>query len=158
MPQSIRCLPLIAVGVAMAPAAFAQTAGPDASGYASEPGFYDFVDISTTGTDLVAGDDNNTYDAFLYDRQTGTTSVLSRAIDGGTGQFTTSVRALTPDGSHALLWGDAPDLVPGDTNFRQDVFLRHFDAWLPSAAAQARLELWRTDRETLQSDGEAPTR
>jgi len=57
MPLLSRSLPLIAVALVLSPAAFAQTAGPDASGYASAPAFFDFVDISATGTLEALGDE-----------------------------------------------------------------------------------------------------
>lgn len=91
------------------------------------------VDISADGRyvvfvseadKLVADDTNKAPDSFLHDRQTGATERVSLAGDGSQGNGPSYPRGLSPDGRYVLFGSDASNLVPGDTNGVQDVFLR----------------------------------
>jgi hypothetical protein len=80
---------------------------------------------------LVAGDTNATWDVFLRDVRRGTlyrASVDSsgRQADGHFHSFFTTVTDphISEDGRHLAFISSSPNLVPGDTNSRQDIF-RH---------------------------------
>jgi hypothetical protein len=77
-----------------------------------------YVLFSSGTDDLVSGitDDNTDFDAFLYDRVTGTTTFVSRkpgsattGLDGGVGGDLN----ISPDGRYAVLITQTDDAVPG---------------------------------------------
>src|SRR6185369_15674593 len=74
--------------------------------------------------DLVVGDTNGRVDGFLHDRFTGTTVRVSLGDAGAPGDGDCTGLSLTPDLRFAVFTSLADDLVPGDTNGRQDVFVR----------------------------------
>src|SRR5262249_40356074 len=99
------------------------------SGYAlSADGRY--VVYISLATDLVAGqvDSNGTYDTFLYDRLTGTNTLvthnstsLTTAADHGGGD-----QAMSADGNFIVFQSASTDLVPGQqttSNNSADLFL-----------------------------------
>lgn len=78
-----------------------------------------WVSFYSGASNLVPGDFNRARDVFLYDVATGTTT---RVTDGNAGSYS-GTRALSSDGRYLTFWSDASDLVPGDTNDVQDVFV-----------------------------------
>jgi Tol biopolymer transport system component len=85
-----------------------------------------YVAFVSSATNLVPGDTNGVADVFVRDRATGVTrrvSVNSRERQGNatSGVTTPSVSA---DGRYVVFTSKATNLVRGDTNHRQDVFLR----------------------------------
>ena len=85
---------------------------------------------SSDATSLVGGatDANGALkDVFLFDRDTGVTSLISRASGSTTvtANFGTQAIAMSPDARWVLLWGSAPNLVAGvtDTNGSADAFV-----------------------------------
>jgi Tol biopolymer transport system component len=88
-----------------------------------------FVAFTSLATDLVRGvtDDNAASDVFLYDRRTGTVSLVSRASASArstAGAFS-SDPAISADGQRVAFLSFATNLVPGqvDGNQGADVFL-----------------------------------
>jgi hypothetical protein len=108
-----------------------------ASNGAQGNGFSDNATISANGrvvmfrsasTNLVANDTNTYQDLFLHDRQTGATvriSVSSAGVEANNYSFG---GALSADGSIAAFSSPASNLVAGDTNNFQDVFVRDVQA------------------------------
>ena len=86
----------------------------------SADGRYVAFDVATN---LVAGT-NGSPDVFVHDRQTGVTERLSLARDGAQGNANTSEPSLSADGRYVAFQSAATNLVPGDTNGQQDVFVR----------------------------------
>jgi len=87
-----------------------------------------YVLFQSRASDLVAGvtDTNGTEDLFFWDRDTGTTQLISESGSGGaTGNQHSSAHSMTSDGRWVLFWSSASDLVSGvtDTNGTQDLFL-----------------------------------
>lgn len=74
--------------------------------------------------DLVADDTNGESDVFARDLGTGTTSLLSSAPGGGSANAASSGPAISADGRHVAFVSAADDLVVGDTNGVDDVFVR----------------------------------
>lgn len=60
---------------------------------------------------------------FLWDRDTGTTTRLSVATDGTQASGGSSLPAISAEGRYISYSSWASDLVPGDANWFQDVFL-----------------------------------
>ncbi|MEV0388938.1 S8 family serine peptidase [Nonomuraea sp. NPDC050643] len=83
-----------------------------------------FAGFNSGATNLVPGDTNGQTDAFVHDRQSGTTEMVSVSPAGVPGDGLSGSPRLSADGRYAVFVSDAADLVPGDTNERTDVFLR----------------------------------
>jgi Tol biopolymer transport system component len=83
-----------------------------------------FVAFNSLASNFVRGDTNDTLDVFVRDRAEGTTSLMSEATDGSTGNGTSSWAVLAADGSRAAFSSAASDLVPNDMNDAGDVFVR----------------------------------
>ena len=86
--------------------------------------------FSSGATNLVAGDTNDRSDVFLKDLQTGvvtrisTDSAGNQATGGAIGSGSTNA-SFSPDGQSVLFLSTATNLVAGDTNGLQDVFLKN---------------------------------
>lgn len=82
-----------------------------------------FVAFESTASNLVSGDTNNSADVFVRDMWTGGTERVS--VDGhheaNNGSF---VPAMSADGRVITFVSSASNLVPGDTNASDDVFVR----------------------------------
>jgi Tol biopolymer transport system component len=88
-----------------------------------------FVAFSSYSPDLVPDDLNNTWDVFLKDRQSGALELISQATDGTHGEASSGyVGAGTPrissDGRFVIFGSVARDLVEGETESYDDIFLR----------------------------------
>lgn len=67
------------------------------------------------------------FDVFRYDRRTGTVSRVNVAPNGaGANGDTTSFPAISADGRHVAFASRASNLVAGDTNLNDDVFVRSY--------------------------------
>jgi hypothetical protein len=73
--------------------------------------------------DLVPNDTNGTADVFVFDRYTGSLAVASVNPDGSVGDERSGSPHLSPHGYRLAFTSLATGLVPGDHNFRNDVFL-----------------------------------
>jgi Tol biopolymer transport system component len=85
-----------------------------------------YVAFSSYASNLVSGDTNGAEDVFVHDRETGATERVSVAADGSeTGRFTSSsAPSLSADGRYVAFTSGGSNLVPGDGNNSQDVFVR----------------------------------
>jgi Tol biopolymer transport system component len=82
------------------------------------------VVYDSASTNLVAGDLNGAIDVFLLDRTTGTTTRLSVDANGLEGDADSDYPALSSDGLVAAFSSSATNLVAGDTNGQDDIFVR----------------------------------
>jgi hypothetical protein len=99
----------------------AEANGASDGGQISADGRY--VAFYSSATNLVAGDTNGVQDAFVHDRQTGTTERVSVASGGAQGDGDTYSHSISPDGRYVGIHGFATNLVAGDTNGAQDAFI-----------------------------------
>ncbi len=83
-----------------------------------------YVAFQSFASDLVAGDTNNANDIFLHDFETGITSRVSVAADGSQAAGNSGDPAISSDGRFVAFASDAGNLVPGDTNAVEDIFVR----------------------------------
>jgi len=84
-----------------------------------------FVAFSSTATNLVPGDTNGVPDIFVHDRVTGVTERVSVSSTGVQSDGTSFFKpVITPDGRFVAFTDRGTNLVPGDTNFVDDVFVR----------------------------------
>jgi len=83
-----------------------------------------FVTFNTDANNLVPGDTNGTFDIFVHDRQSGTTERINVDSNGNQGNNGAFSSALSADGRYVAFRSQASNLVPGDTNGFEDVFVR----------------------------------
>jgi Tol biopolymer transport system component len=89
-----------------------------------------YVAFSSNADDLVTTDNNGTWDVFVRDLQSGTTTLVSVNKDG-TGSGTSAsgycdcgITRISADGRFVVFFSRAADLVTTDTNDSVDVFVR----------------------------------
>ncbi len=83
-----------------------------------------YVAFQSEATNLSPGDTNGVEDTFIHDRQAGTTARVSVASGGGqAGDGSSSAAGVSPDGLYVVFHSGASNLVAGDTNGRQDIFV-----------------------------------
>ena len=81
------------------------------------------VAFHSGATNLVPGDTNEEVDAFVHEQETGTTTRVSVATDGTQGNNISFYPSLSGDGRYVAFNSRATNLVPGDTNGYEDVFV-----------------------------------
>jgi hypothetical protein len=96
--------------------------GPSLLGQASTNG--QFVVFQSAASDLVANDTNGVTDIFVRDLVAGTTTLVSVSTNGGPANGSSTDPVMTPDGRFVAFLSCASNLVPGDNNGIQDVFVR----------------------------------
>ena len=99
-----------------------------------------YMVFSSFASNLVAGDTNGAYDVFVHDRNTGITELVSVASDGTQGNNTSYSSVISGNGRYVTFSSWASNLVAGDTNGSQDVFLHDRDTGI-------------TERVSIASDG-----
>ncbi|MEQ1559529.1 MAG: hypothetical protein ABL933_11410 [Methyloglobulus sp.] len=82
-----------------------------------------FVAFSSESTDLVPGDTNNSADIFVHDRVSGQTTRVSVNSRGVEGKGSSIWPSLSADGRFVAFTSSSANLVVGDTNNRNDVFV-----------------------------------
>ncbi|MFJ5695519.1 TolB family protein [Arthrobacter sp. NPDC093125] len=83
-----------------------------------------YVSFESRANNLVPGDTNGTFDAFVRDRVTGSTERVSVASDGTQANGSSQRAAISADGRYVAFVSDASNMVPGDTNGTFDAFVR----------------------------------
>ena len=64
------------------------------------------------------------YEVYIYDRNTGIIDVVSKNINGTESNGSSSEASITPNGHYVVFSSDSSDLVTGDTDTSDDVFVR----------------------------------
>ena len=82
-----------------------------------------YVAFGSTASNLVPGDWNGSQQVFVHDRQTGETRRVSVNSAGEQGNSVSYASTLSADGRYVAFVSDSSNLVPGDTNRREDVFV-----------------------------------
>jgi len=138
VPAVLATLLALGLGVAV-PAAAAPDATGDirrvslSLGGGSPNGGSDDVDVSGKGrlvaftseaSDLGVDDDNELADVFVRDRRAGTTILVSAAPDGSVSNSQSGSPSISADGRYVAFDSFSSDLVTGDTNAANDVFVR----------------------------------
>ncbi len=107
------------------------TQGNGSSGWASISADGRYVAFYSEANNLVSGDTNGGTDVFVHDRQTRQTSRVSVASDGTQGNAPggrafvawAGFASISADGRYVAFWSVANNLVSGDTNDIDDVFV-----------------------------------
>lgn len=84
-----------------------------------------FVAFESEASNLVAGDTNNGRDVFVRNLRTGKTRWVSVRSNGAQGNGFSSHPSISADGRRVAFRSGASNLVAGDTNNTDDVFLRN---------------------------------
>jgi Tol biopolymer transport system component len=82
-----------------------------------------YVAFESEASNLVAGDTNGTRDVFVRDRSTGKTTRVSVKSNGKQGKGLSSYPTISADGRYVAFTSEASNLVAGDTNDREDIFV-----------------------------------
>ena len=95
-------------------------------------------------------------DVFVHDRQTGITERISLDSSSSEGNGTSDLPSISADGRYVVFESDADNLVPDDTNFRTDIFVRDRQTGLTNLVGQAfdggQLNSW-SNRPSITPDG-----
>ena len=88
-----------------------------------------FVAFQSFAANLVPGDINGQYDAFVHDRKTRETIRVSVSTDGSEARGYQSIQclAISGDGRVVAFQSSATDLVADDTNTLDDIFVHQID-------------------------------
>jgi Tol biopolymer transport system component len=86
-----------------------------------------FVAFESTAVTLVVGDTNNTTDVFVKDLHSGTVVRVSTDSSGVQGNFLSFDPSLSSDGRVVAFQSAANNLVAGDTNGIDDLFVKRLD-------------------------------
>lgn len=103
------------------------TGGIQANGTSAKPVVSDtgqYVVFSSRATNLAPDVNGSNLDIFVHDISTGTTDCASLTAGGDTGNGESFYLDITPDGRFVVFHSAASDLVAGDTNGADDIFVR----------------------------------
>jgi Tol biopolymer transport system component len=95
--------------------------------HSQEPSLSDngrWVEFHSDASNLVKNDKNGDEDVFVRDRRTGKTILISRRPNGASGDRGSDDGVISGDGRFVAFESDATNLIKGDTNGVQDVFIR----------------------------------
>ena len=82
-----------------------------------------YLAFKSYASNLVSGDTNGWEDIFVHDRQTGETTRVSVSSSGEQGNFYSFYPSISTDGRYVAFASAASNLVSGDTNGREDIFV-----------------------------------
>jgi Tol biopolymer transport system component len=83
-----------------------------------------FVAFYSGASNLIPGDTNRRLDVFVRDRLTNTTTRVSLDSAGNQADGDSHYPSISADGRFVAFQSDASNIVPGDTNKRNDIFVR----------------------------------
>src|SRR5919202_4504786 len=83
-----------------------------------------FVAFLSNASNIVPGDTNSSYDIFVRDRLTNTTTRVSVDSAGNQGNNDSNFPSISADGRFVAFTSLASNIVPGDTNNTGDIFVR----------------------------------
>jgi Tol biopolymer transport system component len=83
-----------------------------------------YVAFRSNASNLVVGDTNGVWDIFVKDTLMGTIRRVSTSSSGAQADRDSHDPSISSDGRYVTYQSDASNLVPGDTNFRWDIFMR----------------------------------
>lgn len=93
-----------------------------------------YVGFTSGSSNLIPGDTNGNDDVFVHDMATGRTTRVSESVTGAEGHGAAGLPSLSADGRFVAFNSTAPNLVSGDTNGQQDIFVR--DSAAPAGTAR----------------------
>jgi Tol biopolymer transport system component len=109
--------------------------------------------FESTASDLVSGDTNNITDVFVCDLVHGTNILVSIGTNGGCANGVSGESAMTPNGRYVAFSSAASNLVPGDTNGIQDIFVRDLVTGITTLASPGATGPGRSDSPQFTPNG-----
>jgi len=103
------------------------SAGVQANGFSVKPavsGDGNYVAFRSAATNLVVGDTNGFFDVFVHNRTSGVTERVSLPCAAAEGDGDSEIIGISGDGNCVAFHSVATNMVPSDTNGKQDVFVR----------------------------------
>ena len=103
------------------------TSGAQANSYSNAPSLSAngrYVAFASFASNLIAGDTNQSFDVFVRDWWTGTTSRVSSAPDGSPADAGSAEPSISDYGRYVAFTSSASNLVAGDTNNTFEVYVR----------------------------------
>jgi Tol biopolymer transport system component len=94
-----------------------------------------YVVFHSDASNLVSGDINGKRDVFVRDTVANTTALVSADSSGAQGNNDSFGAAISADGHYVIFASNASNLVSGDTNGKQDVFIRDIVASITTRAS-----------------------
>ncbi|KAB2861094.1 MAG: hypothetical protein F9K46_08945, partial [Anaerolineae bacterium] len=82
-----------------------------------------YIVYHSLASNIAANDQNNGFDVFLFDRQTGTTTLVSAVASGASANNSSEFPSISDDGRFVVFGSSASNFVSGDTNYCQDAYL-----------------------------------
>ena len=82
-----------------------------------------YAAFESVAENLVGGDTNRMEDVFVYDTETGETTLISAASDGTPGNGNSNAPDISREGRYVVFVSEASNLVEGDENGYADVFV-----------------------------------
>src|SRR5690606_34876240 len=82
-----------------------------------------YIAFGSQSSNLVSGDTNGTYDTFVHDKETKTTTRVSVASDGTQANSSSDEVSISDDGRYVAFYSYATNLVSNDTNGEGDIFV-----------------------------------
>jgi Tol biopolymer transport system component len=118
-----------------------------------------YVAFYSLASSLVSGDTNGYEDIFVHDRQSGETTLVSVASDGTQGNSVSFHPSISADGRYVAFESSASNLVSGDTNGYEDIFVHDRQSGqttrvsVSSDGAQGNHKSWASPISHISADG-----
>jgi Tol biopolymer transport system component len=102
------------------------SAGAQVSGLSTQPVFSSDGTkvLFTSAAALTTDDTNSVADVYLKDLVTGVVTLVSKTSAGGVGSGLSTDARFSPDGTKVVFRSEASNLVAGDTNNANDIFIK----------------------------------
>jgi Tol biopolymer transport system component len=115
-----------------------------------------YVAFESNANNLVEGDTNSSFDIFVHDRVTGDTTRVSVASDGTQGNSYSHNPSISADGRYVAFISLATNLVAGDTNSSNDVFVHDRvtgETTRASVASEGTQGNWKSVSPSISANG-----
>ncbi len=102
------------------------SSGGQANGESKDPSVCDngrYLSYTSYASNIVPGDTNGVWDAFLYDVERGETIVVSKGTGGVWGNARAHRSSLAPGCGFITFASDATNIISGDNNGNRDIFI-----------------------------------
>lgn len=96
-----------------------------------------YVAFQSSASNLVPNDANGVQDIFVHDRQTNITTCVSMNSNGAMGNGTSHDPAISSNGRYVAFTSGASNLVSGDTNGVDDIFVHDLQTGLTTRVSES---------------------
>ncbi len=110
-----------------------------------------FIAFDSDATNLVVGDTNIATDIFVHNQGTGVTTRVSVGPMGAQANAGSYRPKISADGTTVAFYSSATNLVPGDTNNKDDIFVHHIPTGITSRVSVSSMGLQANDNSKFVS-------